>query len=65
MTGESSPWSSIGRGVPQGSVLGPTFFMIHIKGTDIWLYNLVSNPSDDTKIGSAILSDENRLLQDN
>ena len=40
---KSSGWSSIMAGVPQGSVLGPLFFLVHIN-------SLVDNISSEAKL---------------
>ena len=43
LNGESSNWSSISTGVPQGSLLGPIFFLVYIN-------DLVENVSSDAKL---------------
>ena len=43
LDGKSSDWSFITTGVPHGSVLGPLFFLIYIKG-------LVDNFGSDVKL---------------
>ena len=50
INGFKSTWTNVVFGVPQGSVLGPVFFLIYIKD----LPQMLSNPcllfADDTKI---------------
>ena len=61
INGQASDWGSVTSGVPQGSVLGPLFFIIYINDIDNGLNNHISKFADDTKIGNTVITESDRL----
>ena len=62
--GSSSTWTDIASGVPQGSVLGTTLFLVYINDLPEAIEGLVKIFADDTKVYRAIESTETpELLQ--
>ena len=54
LNGKSSLWTNVEAGVPQGSILGPLFFLIYINDLSD---NLKTNPklfADDTSLFSIV-----------
>ncbi|MEM6812740.1 MAG: reverse transcriptase domain-containing protein, partial [Pseudomonadota bacterium] len=56
MNGQSSDWMEISAGVPQGSILGPLFFLIYINDLPEGLVSRAKIFADDTSLFSLVLN---------
>ena len=54
LNGKSSEWASVSAGVPQGSVLGPLFFLVYINDIVDNLHCDVKIFADDTSLFSVV-----------
>ena len=54
LNGQNSSWTSIEAGVPQGSILGPTLFLIYINDLSDDLTTNVKLSADDTSLFSIV-----------
>ena len=63
LNGEASEWTEVLSGVPQGSVLGPTLFLIFINDIDRAVEvtsTILLKFADDTKVGRVVENEEQR-----
>ena len=49
--GNYSGWCNVSSGVPQGSVLGPTLFILYINDIDEGIVSKINKFADDCKLG--------------
>ena len=62
---EFSSWAQVKSGIPQGSVLGPTLFVMYINDMPGAINSMYQLFADDAKIFKSVRStDDNKKLQD-
>ena len=66
VNGAESSWANVLSGVPQGSALGPLYFIIFINDMPEVVHNMIALFADDAKLFSSItnVSDHEHLKQD-
>ena len=55
LDGQASEWTNISAGVPQGSILGPLFFLIYINDLPLEIISNIKIFADDSSLFSFIL----------
>ena len=63
LNGQTSEWEKINAGVPQGSILGPLFFLIYIKDLADGISSIVKFFADDTSLFSIVQNKNNSASQ--
>ena len=63
LNGQSSNWGDISAGVPQGSILGPLFFLVYINDLAVGLKCNVKLFDDDTSLFT-VVEDSNTAASD-
>ena len=58
MNGKTSDWKQIRAGVPQGSILGPLFFLIYINDLPVNLESKAKIFADDTSLFSIVVDQQ-------
>ena len=64
LNGQTSKWSQIRAGVPQGSVLGPLLFLVYVNDLPEGLTSNVKLFADDTSIFSVVCGSSSSSLNE-
>ena len=62
VNGQTSEWAKVSSGVPQGSVLGPTLFLMYINDIDERVTSGILKFADDTKIYTCVQTVEAAMI---
>ena len=60
LNSQSSSWTEVINGIPQGSVLGSILFTIYINGLPDTLENMIKLFADDTKVFATVNNEEDK-----
>ena len=63
LNGQTSNWKEVLAGVPQGSILGPLFFLVYINDLPDGTQSNVKIFADDTSIFSVMIDNIREILQ--
>ena len=58
INGRYSDWTDVSNGVPQGSVVGPTLFLMFINDLEDGVQSRVLTFADDTKLYTEVTKEE-------
>ena len=59
LNGQHSSWTNVEAGVPQGSIIGPLFFLIYINDLSDGLTSKPKSFADDTSLWLSVLQNIN------
>ena len=60
INGERSAWKKVFSGVPQGSVIGPTMFVLFINDMPEVVTSCIEMFADDAKVFKAMMTEQDR-----
>ena len=60
INGRYSDWTDVSSGAPQGSVRGPTLFLMFINDLEDGVQSRLLNFADDTKLCTEVTKEEGR-----